>query len=206
MQFPQRWRTGMNIIAMELENTWGLSLTSTVRDTRSQTNAPVPPWQLKPADLMLCHGCFSVFFISLRGQHKSNKGTEKWKCVCAEGLDRETRGVFIKDKLWLNHRKREWERGTTIKQYKHDYSNSNFHSTNEKHSGKHVAEKQEANDEWEGKRWMGKPKWDKETERGRRGGDRDGHVFICLTFCPKTSWRDKHELHPKSLRTYFLTF
>ncbi len=29
------------------------------------------------ADLMLCRGCFSVFFISLRGQHKSSKGTEK---------------------------------------------------------------------------------------------------------------------------------
>lgn len=29
------------------------------------------------ADLMLRCGCFSVFFISLRGQHKSSKGTEK---------------------------------------------------------------------------------------------------------------------------------
>lgn len=39
-------------------------------------------------------------------------------------------------------------------------------------------------------------------QRGRER-DRDGHVFISLnlTLCPKTSRRNKHELHQKSERT-----
>ncbi len=59
--------------------------------------------------------------------------------VCAEGGDRETSRVFIKDKLWQNHRIRERE--PTIKQYKHDYSKSNFQSTNENHRGKYEKKK-----------------------------------------------------------------
>ncbi len=60
--------------------------------------------------------------------------------------------------------------------------------------------KQLDNHELESKIWMERPRRANTTERGRER-DRDVHVFICLnlTFCPKTSKRDKHELN-------FLTF
>lgn len=101
-------------------------------------------------------------------------------CVCAEGVDRETSRVFIKDKLWLNHRIRE---RLSLSSTNMIIQTATFPPQMRNIEG-NVAEKQEGNDELESKRWMEKPIRANETERGS-GGDKDGHVFICLLFVLK---------------------